>query len=596
MQSLLGRSAARVPRDPGIVTFHDFGGGWNAFENDLNMDPRYSTRFRNVYRGDDGAVSIRYGTQLFADFGVAGLTSLVGGEYYNGYIIVVDDTGQIAASDARGNIVILFNNVIAAAQRGAPKPWGLTTFVCFAKFNGQLVLTNGVDKPLLIDSNLTCTYLRDPASGTNAAVPNAKLCCGHTRYMVLALGSTIYISNVDSIGTFFGAPNPNDAVNLDLGTRVRQGATTIRGIASYSDKLIVLFDECILPITLGTYTTGTPPSHEPEFDIPFDGVGTVAQHSCIADSDRLRFCDITGVTTLQHSRFVSRLDIGRDSVLVNPPLRNDLTQLDADLRDRHVFAVRNKLESQYMLFVPLDSLPGSRIRGYVFSDNPDIKVSAWSEFYDWRWRWGCSSAAGNVFFGRDAQVYLYGSRENPLYADYIGNEETYTDGTAHTDGTGWTPVVAIARSGVPIKFDWIRPWESFNKRASQKQSRYVGFDTQGTAPFTVRMYVDNFFIDRSDPGEPFTDGTLFTDGTGFIRLDPLTTPSNGMDFVGGDNLGYGGDPYGELYGGGRIAQDERLFGWTAKFKINKFRVSGYAVSPLKIVSLSLMYNMGSIRR
>lgn len=577
------------------ATYRNFTGGWNVAANELNMPMKFSHRSRNMYCGDDQAQVIRYGTQLFADFDPF-VTDIINAEYYLGFVIVVGSNGVVAASDQSSNVAVLFSSEIAAAQAGNPNGWSRTSFVSFAKFNGQLVITNGVDKPLVIDSNLTCTYLKDPVDKSNSHVPIASYAIGHTEYMVLAHGSTISISNKDSIGTFVGASNPNDAIDIDLGPRVKKGDTTIRGLGSYRDRLVVFFDEVVIPLILGIYD-GTPSVHSPSFDMPFDGVGTVSHRSLVSTGDAIQFTDNTGVTQITRSEFISLLNIGQLSAPINKALRQDLALLSSTTRNTRIFAVWNKLENMYMLFIPLEDNPNGdkRLRGYIYKADTQTNVKAWFEFYDWTWTCGFYTPNGSVFFGRGSRIFLYGSRQNPLYADYIGEQETFSDGTVFTDGTGFSPIVSTNTSGVPIKFDWELPWSDMGNRSRKKETRYIGFDVTGTADYTVSMYVDKFYFDRSDPGETFTDGTLFTDGTGWLRDEPLTTPALTMDFLGGDNLGFGGDPFGELYGGGRIGQDSRSFAWPTQFKIQKLRIQGQTMAPLEIVSITLDYLTKSMR-
>jgi hypothetical protein len=70
-----------------------------------------------------------------------------------------------------------------------------------------------------------------------------------------------------------------------------------------------------------------------------------------------------------------------------------------------------------------------------------------------------------------------------------------------------------------------------------------------------------------------------------------------MDFVGAENAGYGGEAYGDsAYGGGRRTRDERTFGFNTKFKLLKLRIIGSTRFKLRIISVSLAYLHGSIRR
>ena len=148
---------------------------------------------------------------------------------------------------------------------------------------------------------------------------------------------------------------------------------------------------------------------------------------------------------------------------------------------------------------------------------------------------------------------------------------------------------------MPIRFDWQLPWADFDKRMNVKVSEYIGFDTTGTARFSVDMFVNNFYYDRTDPGEEFVDGTLFDDDLGFYRVEPVYDPALTMEFLGGDTPGFGADGFGMNFGGGRVSNDERLFSFAMKFKLMKLRMYGETMKPLRFVSLSMAYKDGSVR-
>jgi len=113
------------------------------------------------------------------------------------------------------------------------------------------------------------------------------------------------------------------------------------------------------------------------------------------------------------------------------------------------------------------------------------------------------------------------------------------------------------------------------KRMDIKWMRYLGIDTQGEGTFTARAYIDN----------------LYQDALG------VDTPLLTLQFVGGDAQGYGIQPYGGTpYGGGRRTSEERLYAFPIKYKLLKLRFSGAVIQPLRFVSISVAYLMGSIRR
>jgi hypothetical protein len=107
-----------------------------------------------------------------------------------------------------------------------------------------------------------------------------------------------------------------------------------------------------------------------------------------------------------------------------------------------------------------------------------------------------------------------------------------------------------------------------------KYIKYISFDTQGEASFNVEAYVDNITHYKGD-----------------------RVPMLSMKFVGGDAGGYGNSPYGNSpYGGGRRTREERTYGYNTKFKLLKLRIYGETNDRLRIVSISIAYIRGGIRR
>jgi hypothetical protein len=257
--------------------------------------------------------------------------------------------------------------------------------------------------------------------------------------------------------------------------------------------------------------------------------------------------------------------------------------------------VYHRNENQYILFLS-DSAVQSRVRetrGFCFTFIPDIKVTAWSELRGWNWTAAARSQLGSLYFSRDAQIFRYGDGNDEIYADYVDYVDSFTDDTAFADNTGFTP----GTSGIPIEFIWELPWTAFKKRMLTKETKYIQFDTEGTSPFTVEMFTDNFYDDKSDKGEQWTDTTYFDDGFGWARKEPLLVPYLSGEFIGGDALGFGGADFGDSpYGGGRLALEERLYEWPAKFKISKLRFSGRAKEKLKFLSVSIAHITHTVRR
>jgi hypothetical protein len=586
-----------------FTTIREFGGGLNVVDNDLNLSSKFATVLDNMYRGQDGSMRIRFGTELFGLLpdGV----EIINMAYYNSHIIVVVRDGDIYAVNGQGAYTVLFSTDVAAALPGAPSKWDETLYATFCEAKGFLKIDNGVNKPLVVDTALVCQYLVDEATGSNLFVPVARASSVHDRYLVTSgdpfAPTTLSITAIDTIGTFEGAPPPNDGVNIDLSSRVRKGSATIRGHASFRDKLVVFFDQTILIGTLGIYDSDG--NHTPQFDDAIELWGARAHNTILPVGDDMLFADLFGVPSLTRALFTGSIRPDRVSALIDPLITKQMSALDdATLEDR-VFAVYNITENQYMLFVPneSDSDATTETVCYAYTVARQSKDRPWSRFRGWNFRCGCRSVGGNVFFAKGNRVYLYGSEQNPILGDENGYADTWSDLTTFDDYTGFDVPLDLTtydetRTGLPFRFDWQFPWADFGKRLVNKFSKLIQVDAFGLAEYNLDMFVDNFVIDQSTQGDSFTDDTYFDDDSGWIPMGQLPyIAALTTNFVANDFLGYGGEPYGAIYGGGRPSW-EMLYQWETKFRLAKFRIWGDSREDLRVVSLSIAYAEGSVRR
>jgi len=581
------------------LTIRDFSGGLNVVDNDLNLSSKFARKLRNLYRGVDGSIVKRFGTKLFAQVGDVLDSDICNMQYYNSALIAVGFNGNVAAIDGTASVVAIWNSAIANSLPGHPIGWGDITFCSFSPFKSDLIITNGVDKPLIVNNVFTTRYLVDLASGSNINVPIARYVITIDKYLVFANGSTLYISNQDTSGTFVGDAPPNDALQINVGGYVTQGDPTITGLGVVRGNLIIFFAEMCLPVTLGQYT-GSPAVHTPKFSEAIVGHGSQSHRSALSLGDDLLFSDTIGVPSLSRALLDNSVVPTRVSSLIDPLIEARLKKLSlTSLQDR-VFSVYNKSESHFMLFIPNsdDRATTTETICFEYILNKQLKIKSWNESRDWNFTAACKSSLNRVFFAKGSDIFVLGDRQDTYYADWIGDQEVWSDDTPWSDQTGFTPVADADDSGIPVRFDWELPWADMGARMLTKHSSYIALDTSGTARFTVDMFIDNIVLDRSDAGQEWTDGTLFSDSTGWLRgdQDQQYDPTLSLDFIGGDYGGFGLSPFGNNMGGGRNTSLETLYSWQSKFKIAKLRLWGESSDPLSIVSLSLLYSEGSIRR
>jgi hypothetical protein len=183
---------------------------------------------------------------------------------------------------------------------------------------------------------------------------------------------------------------------------------------------------------------------------------------------------------------------------------------------------------------------------------PTMKIQAWARLRGWTFQSACRTELQNIIFSRGNKLYSYDyDNVHVRCADYF-NDPAVNGG-----------------AGTPITFDWEMPWTDLKKRANLKYMKYIDMDTQGTAAFTCRAYVDLLYAYNG------TDSPLLS-----------------MPLVGGDNL----PALPPATRTDHPTSDARSTGFPAKFEILKLRFSGSTTLPIKFISITLGYVMGSIRR
>lgn len=598
--SLFGERKPKVrPQLLESASISDFGGGLNVVDNDVTMKSRFAKVLNNCNKGTDGSMSVRWGTKFRFDVTGAVTGDIIETAYFEKHIVAFTTTGQIAKITEAGVVTAIWNDTIAAALFGAPDGWstGLAEgSIDITEFKGEMVAVNGIDKPLLIEKDLTVGYLQDPATGSNVNTPISKYVTTVSNFTVMAgiedEEMDIYVSSQGTSGVWVGDDPPNDGLVFSIGAWVPQNSGEILGIGSFRNYLIVTFEGAVVVVELGTYEGDV---HKPAVQDNIIGFGSVSHRTMISTRGDFMMADVLG----WHSAFKTAyglIDTKPLSEMVNPAYIADVPL--TTVGRKKAFSVRNQLENRIMTFLPTDT---GAVTGWVLtsSSKEEIKSPAWNTVSGWNWTCGCSSERGRIFFAKGTRIYQYGNDtfEDEAYtADLLGDyDDDWATATAYVAGdrvlfddvvyscvtTHMSDAFAddLAEElwevweGVPIDFEWELPWTDINARTRKKFLKYIQADTKGTAGFTIQFFVDNFYRD--------------------VLTDELT-PQLVMEFVAGDSGGFGsGD---QPYGGGRRLRDERPWGVPAQFKILKLRLLGTTTKPLKVIMLNIFYFIGTHRR
>lgn len=594
--------AARKQQILRETTARTFNGGLDVADSELNLTSKYARQLNNMLVGIDGSNEVRQGCRLFADIAEKSAHNILNYKYFAGYIIVMNEAMELFAVAGDTTVTTIWDNTIATAA--GKSMWVPGMNVVFDEIKGNLIISDGVNKPLNITSALSVDYLADLATGSNINVPVSAITAKFMKHFIYAVDSVIKVSERDAAGTWFGDSGAVFVGEFDLASYAVQGSPNVIAMVPFKQYLMVYFQECIVPVQFTEVAaTATDPARLDISVSPQDIVvnyGTTSPKTVQDIGDKVLALDIVGVSNIEISRFTRALSPDRPSRLIDRLLQQAVGNLGNHTLSVHTFALYDRRLAMYMLFLPNDDHGlHTHTHGFGYRYIDALKISAWNTYSGWNWACGTASSEGRIFLSKydSTQIFVLGdSIIDPVYADYVGDQETFTDGTTYTDQTGNGPVASIVGSGVPIRFAWELPRSDLKQRGVTKTLRYVTLDVEGDQTFTMQVFVDNFYAEANS-GETWTDDTLFTDDTGFIADEPTRTPALVSERIGRDAMGYGLQLYGNSpYGGGNNTGIELNTFMPTKFKTVKLRFEGETMGPLKFVAITMHYQTGNVYR
>ena len=312
---------------------------------------------RTTTNATAGLTAARTFTQSYNTHLIAGF--LVNCWYFQDNIVAIDTAGEIFRIDGTGAITKIWSDQFARALSGAPSAWSPMTFASAAVFKGELIICNGIDKPVLIDIDggaPEVIYLQDIPSGANTNVPVGRYIVSMPEFVVIAGDplnpDRVHISNQGSSGTWVGDATPNNATNIDIGQHTPSFNQTIRSIARYRSFLLIIFEDSIIPMELGVFNDLDPPAHIPTVDDAIEKHGTLSHRSVISLGNDLLMVDHIGVPSIAQATLTNIIRPSRASELIDPELQKNIQRLTLGYAEDGAFSVFNPRDRQYMLFIP----------------------------------------------------------------------------------------------------------------------------------------------------------------------------------------------------------------------------------------------------
>lgn len=289
---------------------------------------------------------------------------IIHAQYFNRHMILFDTVGEIATmSDEDGTLTRIWDASISHALSGNPVPTRDTELVSSTTFKSTVISCNGADrdKPLQIDENFNVEFLVDKSTNSNADVPCADIVLGMQGYVIFLRtangGDTqtgdpfVSFSAKNTDGTFSGETSPQDAVDIDLSMITDTVNPVILGAAPFRDKLFAAFYDRGMIGTIGEYNSED--EHVPDFSDTISEHGTIAHRTIVPLGNDIFMADYAGVPSVSISTQSGSFVPVRLSELIGPEIQKHLASLsEATLRTR-AFALFNKSDRMYMLFLPI---------------------------------------------------------------------------------------------------------------------------------------------------------------------------------------------------------------------------------------------------
>jgi hypothetical protein len=280
-------------------------------------------------------------------------------QYFNGAMLLFDDIGEIAKmTDDTGTVTRIWDIGKAILLSGTPTGtrhcdhWSSTTF------KSTVIACNGYnkDKPLQITNAFVVSFLIDKSTLSNAFVPRADFVVGMQGYVILIRTEYgdpfIEFSAKSTDGTFTREAAPQDAVEVDLSMVTDTINPVLLGAAPFRDKLFLAFYDRGMIGDISVYDGDTPPNHAPNFSDTISENGTISHRTMVPLGNDIIMADYAGVPSVSISAQSGGFVPVRLSELIAPELQKHLASLSEDTLRQSAFALYNKSDRMYMLFIP----------------------------------------------------------------------------------------------------------------------------------------------------------------------------------------------------------------------------------------------------
>ena len=243
---------------------------------------------------------------------------LLGGEpieakYFANYVVLWSSIGEILLIDRNKGIQRIWSQAVAFSLPNSPIGWTHTELVASDIFGKELICSNGRDKPLALDFTRAVgqwvLYLVDPGNlSSNDKVPAFDACKSAFRFFTIhdtepatlpEHATEIRIAAKDTAMVFSDAPDPADAVDINMSKITASPEQTVRAFAVIKDALLVITPTATTMMKYNIYTTDG--QHDPQPVDTLNGFGTSAPRTVVEIGSDVFMVDFNGVPSAKLS-------------------------------------------------------------------------------------------------------------------------------------------------------------------------------------------------------------------------------------------------------------------------------------------------------
>lgn len=307
--------------------------------------------------------------------------NIIHDQYFNRRLLVFTDIGEVATVDEDGVKVRIWGTDIAEQLSPGLVPTRRCRHWSSDTFKSSVIACNGYDrdKPIQIFDDFQVEFLVDKATSSNAAVPKAD-------YVVCLQGYVVFVrtefgdpflefSARGTDGTFTRETNPSDSAEVDLSMITSTVEPVLLGAAPIREKLYAAFYDKGMVGQLGIYSSSL---HTPDFADTISENGTVSHRTMVSLGNDIMMCDYAGVPSVSISQQSGIFLPIRLSELIAPAIQKHLASLGEDTLRSKAFAIFNRTDKSYMLFLPIYDENPHALQDDPFMFNDGLRANNWA--------------------------------------------------------------------------------------------------------------------------------------------------------------------------------------------------------------------------